>query len=60
MVGACPPEFAIAVANAGGMGAAGVLLDPPDPHVGGSPTADGVTRSVWRLRIFGHSGEPVE
>jgi nitronate monooxygenase len=30
MAGACPPELAIAVAEAGGMGAAGVLLDTPD------------------------------
>jgi nitronate monooxygenase len=30
MAGACPPELAIAVAEAGGMGAAGVLLDPPE------------------------------
>jgi nitronate monooxygenase len=30
MAGACPPELAIAVAEAGGMGAAGVVLDPPE------------------------------
>ncbi len=30
MAGSCPPELGIAVAGAGGMGAAGVLLDPPD------------------------------
>jgi nitronate monooxygenase len=30
MAGACPPEFAIAVTEAGGMGAAGVVLDSPD------------------------------
>jgi nitronate monooxygenase len=30
MAGACPPELAIAVAEAGGMGANGVVLDPPD------------------------------
>ena len=30
MAGACPPELAIAVAEAGGMGAAGVVLDHPD------------------------------
>lgn len=30
MAGACPPELAIAVADAGGMGADGVLLDPPE------------------------------
>ena len=30
MAGACPPELAIAVAEAGGMGAAGVVLDQPD------------------------------
>ncbi|MCE0766265.1 nitronate monooxygenase [Pseudonocardia kujensis] len=30
MAGACPPELAIAVAEAGGMGADGVVLDPPD------------------------------
>ncbi|MFR9801478.1 NAD(P)H-dependent flavin oxidoreductase [Pseudonocardia sp. RS010] len=30
MAGACPPELAIAVAEAGGMGADGVLLDPPE------------------------------
>ncbi|HEY2099093.1 MAG: nitronate monooxygenase [Pseudonocardiales bacterium] len=29
MAGACPPELAIAVAEAGGMGAAGVVLDSP-------------------------------
>jgi nitronate monooxygenase len=29
MAGACPPELAIAVAEAGGMGAAGVVLDGP-------------------------------
>ena len=29
MAGACPPELAIAVAEAGGMGASGVLLDTP-------------------------------
>ncbi len=30
MVGACPPELAIAVAEAGGMGASGVLPDHPE------------------------------
>jgi len=30
MAGACPPELAVAVAAAGGMGAAGVVLDHPD------------------------------
>ncbi|MER7012233.1 nitronate monooxygenase [Saccharopolyspora sp. NPDC000359] len=30
MAGACPPELAIAVAEAGGMGANGVVLDQPD------------------------------
>jgi len=30
MAGACPPELAVAVAVAGGMGAAGVVLDHPD------------------------------
>jgi nitronate monooxygenase len=30
MAGACPPELAIAVAGAGGMGADGVVLDPPE------------------------------
>ncbi|MGI5125518.1 NAD(P)H-dependent flavin oxidoreductase [Pseudonocardia sp. CA-107938] len=30
MAGACPPELSIAVAEAGGMGANGVLLDGPD------------------------------
>ena len=30
MAGACPPELAVAVAEAGGMGAAGVLQDPPE------------------------------
>jgi len=30
MAGACPPELAVSVAQAGGMGAAGVLLDHPD------------------------------
>jgi nitronate monooxygenase len=30
MAGACPPSLSIAVANAGGMGAAGLLLHAPD------------------------------
>ncbi|MEO6880731.1 MAG: nitronate monooxygenase [Mycobacteriaceae bacterium] len=30
MAGACPPELAVAVAEAGGMGASGVLLDAPE------------------------------
>jgi nitronate monooxygenase len=30
MAGACPPELAVAVAEAGGMGASGVLLDSPE------------------------------
>lgn len=30
MAGACPPELSIAVAEAGGMGASGVLLDGPE------------------------------
>jgi nitronate monooxygenase len=30
MAGACPPSLSIAVANAGGMGAAGLLLHSPD------------------------------
>jgi len=30
MAGACPPGLAIAVAEAGGIGASGVLLDPPE------------------------------
>lgn len=29
MAGACPPALAVAVANAGGMGAAGMVNDPP-------------------------------
>jgi nitronate monooxygenase len=29
MAGACPPELAVAVAEAGGMGADGVVLDQP-------------------------------
>ena len=35
MAGACPPELAIAVAQAGGMGASGVLLDAPAPSWSG-------------------------
>ena len=38
MAGACPPELAAAVANAGGMGANGVVLDGP------AKIADWVTR----------------
>ncbi|MCW0214795.1 MAG: nitronate monooxygenase [Pseudonocardia sp.] len=34
MAGACPPELAIAVAEAGGMGANGVVLDRPDAIAG--------------------------
>jgi nitronate monooxygenase len=30
MAGACPPELAVAVIEAGGMGASGVVLDPPE------------------------------
>lgn len=30
MAGACPPELAVAVAEAGGMGADGAVLDPPE------------------------------
>ncbi|WP_300016500.1 nitronate monooxygenase [Pseudonocardia sp.] len=30
MAGACPPQLAVAVAGAGGMGASGVVLDPPE------------------------------
>src|SRR5438105_9000475 len=30
MAGACPPSLSIAVANAGGMGAMGALITPPD------------------------------
>ncbi|GLJ67749.1 2-nitropropane dioxygenase [Nocardioides luteus] len=30
MAGACPPALAAAVADAGGMGASGVVLDPPE------------------------------
>ncbi|MFL5336192.1 MAG: hypothetical protein ACJ8H8_24220 [Geminicoccaceae bacterium] len=30
MAGACPPSLSIAVANAGGLGACGALLMPPD------------------------------
>src|SRR5918997_853884 len=30
MAGACPPSLSIAVANAGGVGAAGLLLNLPD------------------------------
>lgn len=30
MAGACPPPLAVAVARAGGMGANGVVLDPPE------------------------------
>ncbi len=30
MAGACPPGLAVAVAEAGGMGAAGVVMDPPE------------------------------
>ena len=30
MAGACPPSLSVAVANAGGMGSAGVLLLSPD------------------------------
>ncbi|MBC3190101.1 nitronate monooxygenase [Pseudonocardia sp. C8] len=34
MAGACPPELAAAVAGAGGMGASGVVNDPPEKIAG--------------------------
>src|SRR5579875_3686538 len=52
MAGACPPELAIAVANAGGMGGMGALMtDPP-------PARD--VANETRLRAFlGRWGPPV-
>lgn len=48
MAGACPPELAVAVAGAGGMGANGVVLDQPDR------IAD------WVARFRAASGGPLQ
>ncbi|HWN32614.1 MAG TPA: nitronate monooxygenase [Pseudonocardia sp.] len=48
MAGACPPELAIAVAEAGGMGAGGMLLDTP------ARIAD------WAVRVRAGSAGPFQ
>ncbi len=48
MAGACPPELAVAVAEAGGMGASGVVLDPPDRI------------AAWVERFRGGSAGPLQ
>ena len=52
MAGACPPELAVAVAEAGGMGGAGVVLDHPDRITEWmrrfrAESADAVQLNIW-------------
>ncbi|MDT7697735.1 MAG: nitronate monooxygenase [Pseudonocardiales bacterium] len=52
MAGACPPELAIAVAEAGGMGANGVVLDPPERISGWAERFRAASPSPFQLNIW--------
>lgn len=52
MAGSCPPELAIAVAEAGGMGAAGVLLDQPDRIAAWAKRFRAGSDGVFQLNIW--------
>ena len=62
MAGACPPELAIAVAEAGGMGASGVLLDSPERIADWSARFRAGTSGPFQLNnwIPDEPGDPTE
>src|SRR3954470_13745166 len=49
MAGACPPSLSIAVANAGGLGACGVLLMQPQEIVAWAETVRAQSTGVYQL-----------
>lgn len=53
MAGACPPELGVAVARAGGMGAAGVVLDSPE-HIAAwtSRFREGAPDGAFQLNLW--------
>jgi len=52
MAGACPPELSIAVARAGGMGAMGALLSPPDEITAWVDTVRRETTGPFQLNVW--------
>ena len=59
MAGACPPELAIAVAEAGGMGANGVVLDQPEMIARWVEQVRSATTGPFQLNIW-IPDEPVD
>lgn len=52
MAGACPPELAIAIANAGGMGACGALLMQPDAIAAWTATFRAASNGAMQLNLW--------
>src|SRR6185312_8238354 len=52
MSGACPPSLAIAVANAGGLGACGALLMKPDEILAWSEEFRAKSRGEFQLNLW--------
>ncbi|MFC5801936.1 NAD(P)H-dependent flavin oxidoreductase [Streptomyces formicae] len=52
MAGSSPPELAVAVAQAGGMGAAGVLLDTPDRIAAWAEQFRARSSGVFQLNVW--------
>ncbi|WP_366653552.1 nitronate monooxygenase [Fodinicurvata sp. EGI_FJ10296] len=59
MAGACPPSLSIAVARAGGLGAAGVLLMPPADILSWADTVRAGTDGPFQLNIWIPDPAPV-
>ena len=52
MAGACPPSLSIAVANAGGLGAAGILLMPPNEITTWTNEVRSASNGAFQLNIW--------
>jgi nitronate monooxygenase len=52
MAGACPPALSIAVANAGGQGACGALLMPPDEIIGWANEFRGHSSGSFQINLW--------
>ena len=52
MAGACPPALAAAVANAGGMGACGALLLPPDAIAAWASAMRGASNGAFQMNLW--------
>lgn len=59
MAGACPPELAVAVAKAGGMGACGALLMKRDGILDWSTTVRAATNGAFQMNLWIPDPEPV-